>query len=179
MKTFAKVVIMSLLCTSYLFAGNTPAVYPGGELGVAVKLGEDILLHTDTHPLTKDFVGNKLQCSSCHLKGEDGKPGTSTGMSTLVGTATVFPAYSGREKSVQTLQDRANSCFMRSMDGKRLVVDSKASIAIAAYVTWLSTGMPIQMSDKSPVSPLNRKIYSSGQKKFAELQSKATHQNYG
>ncbi len=178
MKTFTKVVIMSLLGASYLFAGNAPAVYPSGKLGESVKLGEDILLHTDTNPLTKDFVGNKLQCSSCHLKGTDGKPGTGDGLSSFIGTATVFPAYSAREKSVQTLQDRANNCFMRSMNGKRLIVDSKASIAIYAYITWLSSDMPMKMSEKAAVSPHNMKIWPAGQKKFAAIQKKATHENY-
>ncbi len=178
MNTLTKITVLSLATVSCLFAGTAPTVYPGGELGRMVKLGEDILANTDTHPLTKDFVGNKLQCTSCHLKGEDGKAGTSTGMSTFIGTATVFPAYSKREQTVQTLQDRANNCFMRSMDGKRLVVDSEASVAIAAYITWLSTGMPIQMNEKAPVSPLSLKAYASGQKKFEEIQRKATNANY-
>lgn len=178
MKTFTKMLIVSLLGGSYLLAAGAPKVYPTGELGEMVKLGEDISMHTDTHPLTKDLVGNKLQCTSCHLKGDDGKPGTANNMSTWIGTATVFPAYSKREKTVQTLQDRANNCFMRSMNGKRPIIDTKASIAIATYITWLSTDMPIKMNPTAPVSPLNFKAYINGQKKFAAIQRKATHKNY-
>ena len=43
---------------------SAPKAYPAGEVGKMVKLGEDILSHTNTHPLTKDLVGNKLQCTS-------------------------------------------------------------------------------------------------------------------
>ncbi len=157
---------------------DAPADYPAGELGKIVKLGEDILNHTDTHPLTRDLVNNKLQCKSCHLKDSNGKPGASKGMSTLIGTATVFPAWSKREGTVQTLQDRINNCFMRSLNGTRPIIDSEASIAMAAYVTWLSSGLPVQMNAERPVSPYNNKRYVTGQKKFSAIQRKATHQNY-
>lgn len=178
MKTFIKVIVISLVGFGYLFAGAAPKVYPAGEVGRLVKLGEEIMLTTDTHPLTKDFVGNKLNCASCHLKGSDGKPGTADGIASFIGTATAFPAFSGREKTVQTLQDRANNCFMRSMNGKRLVIDSEASVAIATYITWLSTGMPMIMNEKAPLSPHNMKIWPKSFKKFAEIQKKATHENY-
>ena len=155
-----------------------PKTYPAGEVGKMVKLGEDILMHTDTHPLTKDLVGDKIQCKSCHLVGSDGKPGTGHGIGTFIGTATAFPAYSKREKSVQTLQDRINNCFMRSMNGKRPIVDTKASVAMAAYVTWLSEGMPMKMNTKMPCSPLNSERWMHGAKHFAKIQKRATHANY-
>ncbi len=170
------------LASLTLLAGNVPTTapktYPAGEVGRMVKLGEAILSHTDTHPLTKDLVGDKLQCTSCHLKGSDGKPGTGTGIGTFFGTAAAFPAYSKREKSVQTLQDRINNCFMRSMNGKRPVIDSEASVAMATYVTWLSAGMPMQMNTKMPCSALNSDRWKGGAKHFAKIQKKATHQNY-
>ncbi len=168
--------------SSALVASQTPTsapkAYPAGEVGEMVKLGEDILSHTNTHPLTKDLVGNKLQCTNCHLKGSDGKPGTGQGISTFIGTATAFPAYSKREKTVQTLQDRINNCFMRSMNGKRPIIDTKASVAMATYVTWLSTDMPMKMNTKMPCSPLNSDRWMGGAKKYAKIQKKATHANY-
>jgi len=157
---------------------SAPKTYPAGEVGNMVKLGEEIMSHTDTHPLTKDLVGNKLQCTSCHLKGSDGKPGTGSGISTFIGTAAAFPAYSKREKRVQTLQDRANNCFMRSMNGKRPIIDTEASVAMATYITWLSTGMPMQMNTKMPCSSLNSDRWKGNAKKFAKIQKKATHANY-
>jgi len=165
-----------------LLAADTPTAapkaYPKGEVGRMVKLGEAIMNETDTHPLTKDYVGNKLKCKNCHLQGSDGKPGTAPGIATWIGTATAFPAYSKREKSVQTLQDRSNNCFMRSMNGKRIPVDSEASVAMATYITWLSTGMPIKQNTKMPCSPLNSDRWMSGAKHFAKIQKQATHANY-
>ncbi|WP_456433226.1 c-type cytochrome [Nitratifractor sp.] len=157
---------------------QAPQEYPPGELGRMVKLGEAIMNQTDTHPLTKDLVGNKLQCKNCHLKGADGKPGTGKGIGTFIGTAAAFPAYSKREKTVQTLQDRINNCFMRSMNGKRPIIDTEASIAMAAYITWLSQGIPMKMDTKRPCSPYNSARWAKNAKKFAAIQKKATHANY-
>ena len=155
MKVITNMMLAGVVGTGVLLAGSAPKEYPAGEVGRMVKLGEDIMAHTDTHPLTKDLVGNKLQCKSCHLNGADGKAGTADGIGTFIGTATAFPAYSKREKTVQTLQDRINNCFMRSMNGKRPIIDSEASIAMATYVTWLSDGMPMHMDTKRPCSPNN------------------------
>ena len=178
MKFLIKVVLLSSVAAGVLMAGQAPKAYPEGEVGRMVKLGEDIMLHTDTHPLTKDMVGNKLNCASCHLKGSDGKPGTADGIGTFIGTATAFPAYSKREKTVQTLQDRINNCFMRSMNGKRPIIDTEASIAMATYITWLSEGMPMKMDTKRPCSPKNSARWAKNSKKFAKIQKKATHANY-
>ncbi len=178
MKKLLAVAVIGIVGASYVFAGSAPKEYPKGPVGEMVKLGEDIALHTDTHPLTKDFVGNKLNCANCHLKGEDGKPGTAGSIASWLNTGTAFPAWSKREKSVQTLQDRSNNCFMRSMNGKRLPVDSKASIAIAAYITWLSEGKPIKMDRKGPWGPTGAAIWPKGIKHFKPLFKKVTHANY-
>ncbi len=187
MKTkIVKLSLASALAISFassaLVAGEIPTVapkaYPAGAVGKMVKLGEDILNNTDTHPLTKDLVGDTLQCKSCHLKGSDGKPGTGLGIGTFMGTATAFPAFSKREKTVQSLQDRINNCFMRSMNGKRPIIDTKASMAMATYITWLSTGAPMKMDTKRPCSPLNSNRWAKNAKKFAKIQKKATHANY-
>ncbi len=150
---------------------DPPKDYPPGELGRMVKLGEDIIYHTHTHPLTKDLVGDNLDCTSCHIDG--GKAKT---LGTFIGTAAAFPAYSKREKTVQTLQDRINNCFMRSMNGTRPIIDTEASVAMAAYVTWLSEGLPIQMNPKKPINPFYTKVWIN--KKLVPLAKKATHENY-
>jgi len=178
MNGMQKTAVIALIGTGVLMGGSAPEAYPAGELGRMVKLGEEIMAHTNTHPLTKDMVGNHLTCKNCHLAGPDGKTGTSDSIGTFIGTATAFPAYSGREKTVQTLQNRINNCFMRSMNGKRPIIDSEASIAMATYVTWLSDGMPMHMDTKRPCSPKTSGRWSKGNKKFAAIQKKATHDNY-
>lgn len=178
MKNLLKLSLLGFVCSVSLFGGSAPKEYPSGPVGELVKLGEDIMNTTNTHPLTKDLVGNTLQCKNCHLPGNDGKPGTADGISSFIGTATAFPAWSGREKTVQTLQNRSNNCFMRSMNGKRPIIDTEASLAIATYITWLSEGLPMKMNDKGPWSPHNTALYPKNVKKFKAIQQKATHENY-
>ncbi|MFV0322510.1 MAG: c-type cytochrome [Alphaproteobacteria bacterium] len=158
--------------------GQAPENYPEGELGRMVQLGEDILKNTGTNPLTADLVGNKLTCGSCHLPGSDGRVGTVDGLGSFIGTAAAFPAFSAREKTVQTLQDRINNCFMRSMNGKRPIIDTEASVAMTAYITWLSEGTPIKMDAKRPVNAKNSDMWAQKQKLFAGIQKQATHDNY-
>lgn len=169
-----KIALTLLTLGSLAFAQipDAPTQYPQGELGKMVKLGEDIINNTNTHPLTKKYVGNKLTCTNCHLDG--GKAKT---LGTFIGTAAAFPAYSKREKSVQSLQNRINNCFMRSMNGVRPIVDTKASIAMATYISWLSTGIPMKMNPKKPVNGYYTKIWP-GSKKLKPLIKKATHANY-
>lgn len=121
---------------------------PDGPLGEVIKLGAELVEHTTTHPLTKAFVGNDLNCTSCHLKN-----GTDPKAATFVGVASAYPAWSPRENRVITLEDRVLNCFMRSCNGTRPPLGSKPSVAITAYITWLSSGRPVRLNGKSPQGP--------------------------
>lgn len=121
---------------------------PPGQLGEAVKLGKELFEQTGTHPLTKPYVRNALRCASCHPDS-----GAHPTAASLLGAATAYPAWSRRERSVITLEDRILNCFMRSMDGVRPPNGSKPSVALAAYLTWLSTGQPVRMNPSGPTGP--------------------------
>lgn len=41
---------------------------PAGPLGDTIRLGRDLVENTRSHRLSKPFVGNALNCTSCHLK---------------------------------------------------------------------------------------------------------------
>lgn len=129
-------------------ATQLPRELPPGELGKVVQLGREIVEKTNTHPLSKAYVGNDLTCSSCHLKA-----GTHPQAATFLGVATSYPAWSPREGRVITLEDRSLNCFMRSMNGVRPPLGSEVSVAITAYITWLSAEMPLHMNAKKPLGP--------------------------
>lgn len=127
---------------------QVPKEMPPGELGRVIQLGKEIVENTAEHPLSKPFVGNALRCSSCHLDaGTDPKAGT------FLGVASAYPAWSPREKRVITLEDRALNCFMRSMNGVRPPNGSRVSVAVTAYISWLSSGSPIRMNPEKPLGP--------------------------
>lgn len=113
----------------------TAASIPAGPLGDDVRLGEAIFNTTKT--TAKAYVGNGLACASCHLEG-----GTVAYAAPLVGLWGVFPEFVARSDRVETLEDRINDCFRRSMNGRPLPVDGAEMRALLAYTAWLSTGVP-------------------------------------
>ena len=129
-----------------------------GKLAEVVRLGEAIVENTTSHPMSKSYVGNALNCTSCHL--DNGRHSTA---GTFLGTATAYPAWSPREKRVITLEDRVLNCFMRSCNGIRPPLGSEVSVAVTTYITSLSQGQSMQMNPKRPVGPgtikqLNTKV---------------------
>lgn len=121
---------------------------PEGPLGEAIRLGRELVEQTTSHPLTKPYAVNSLNCASCHLKS-----GTDPRAGSFVGVATAYPAWSPREKRVITLEDRILNCFMRSCNGVRPPLGSQVSVSIAAYITWLSEDQPLRMNAQRPAGP--------------------------
>jgi len=173
--------LLSAVIGASLFAGTIPTAPAKNILAKytpenqkMIKLGEDIINNTNTHPLSKAFVGNDLTCSHCHIDG--GKKPT---IGSFVGTATIFPTFTSRKETVQTLQDRILSCFPRSMNGKRPEVDTKVVIAMTSYITYLSNGLPIVAEPyNSATNPYYAKVWHEGSKKFMAMAKKATHKDY-
>ncbi|MEO8271954.1 MAG: c-type cytochrome, partial [Aureliella sp.] len=126
----------------------TSQALPPGELGRVIELGREMVENTKEHPLSKPYVGNSLNCTSCHLDA-----GRHPKAASFIGIATAYPAWSPRERRVVTLQDRALNCFMRSQNGTRPPVGSEVAVAITAYITWLSTGQPIKQNPDKPLGP--------------------------
>ncbi len=134
--------------SSVFSAEKTEKPLPPGELGRVIELGREIVNNTGEHPLSKEYVGNSLNCASCHLEA-----GTHPQAAPFVGLATAYPAWSPREERVITLEDRLLNCFMRSMNGTRPPNGSEVSVAIATYITWLSTDQPIRQNPEKPLGP--------------------------
>ena len=108
---------------------------PAGPVGDAVRLGRNIFNNPQAY--AKAYAGNGLTCSNCHLNG-----GTQAWGGPLIGVWGVFPAWSARSATVETLEDRLNDCFLRSMNGRALPLDSPEMKALLAYAWWLSSGVP-------------------------------------
>ena len=112
-----------------------PTAIPNGPLGQAIRYGQQIV--TDTRATAKAYVGNGLRCANCHL--DDGRAAYAA---PLVGLTGLFPEYRSRRGSVESLEDRINDCFLRSMNGKALPANSREMIGLLAYIAWLSRGVP-------------------------------------
>lgn len=108
-----------------------------------IKYGYDLLTETpkflgpDVANSEMRYAGNNLACKNCHLK-----TGTQAGAASWVGVVKRFPSFRGRSNSMGTIEDRINGCFERSMNGRKLPVDSKEMQAMKAYMEWLSENIP-------------------------------------
>ena len=121
------------------FAPPSNDIIPGGPVGEAIRYGERIV--TDTRKTLPDHVGNRLNCTSCHLDG-----GRTPNAIPWVGIWGVFPEFRSRNGRVNTLEDRVNDCFERSLNGKALASGSKEMTGILTYMWWLSRSVPVGIS---------------------------------
>ena len=114
---------------------------PDDDHGRLVRRGRDLVTATYAHigPAVADpgkrYAGNNLACSNCHLNAGTKKFGLP-----LWGLWDRFPQYSARVGAEITIEDRVNSCMMRSMNGRALPVDSPEMTAFVANIKFLSTG---------------------------------------
>lgn len=113
---------------------------PAGPLGESIDRGRTYLAQTQDR--LPDFVGNGLTCRNCHL-GNGVEVGTEANAGPFIGVVAGFPQYRSRDGAVITLEQRINSCFERSLNGKPLPLDHPAMIDMLAYMTWLSQGVPM------------------------------------
>jgi thiosulfate dehydrogenase len=98
-------------------------------------MGYEIVVHTQQY--AKRYVGNKLNCTNCHLDA-----GLNPNAASFVGLSVQYPEYRARVDRTMTLADRINECFERSLNGKALPPDSSKLQAVIAYIEWLSQNVP-------------------------------------
>ena len=112
---------------------------PAGPLGDSIRLGMNVF--NDTPKYAEKYVGNRMSCTHCHIKG-----GTVSKGMPMVGLPGIFPQYRDREKVVITFEERIQQCFQRSEFGHRLPNDGPEMTGLVAYGQWLSkdqvTGRP-------------------------------------
>jgi thiosulfate dehydrogenase len=142
------------------FSPPSSETIPGSQLGEQIRLGYKIVV--DTQQYARSYVGNRLNCTNCHLDG-----GLNPNAASFVGLAAVYPEYRARNAKMNTLTDRVNECFERSLNGRGLPPDSSKLQAVVAYITWLSRGVPSgamlpwrglqRIESRRPLDPANGK----------------------
>lgn len=108
---------------------------PAGEFGQMVRLGENIFTHTQQY--AKQYVGNALNCSNCHLD-RGRKPDSAP----MWAAYPYYPAYRAKNHKVNTIQDRISGCFRFSENGHPPPMDSREMTALVSYFAWLARGIP-------------------------------------
>lgn len=118
------------------FAPPSEESLPNDAYGQTVRYGKQLVLQTGVY--AKPYVGSALSCGNCHLDA-----GRRPHSAPFVGVVATYPQYRSRDARVDTLEDRINDCFRRSLNGKPLPPDSREMRALVTYMTWLSKGVPI------------------------------------
>lgn len=108
---------------------------PKGEFGDMVRLGKQVF--TETGKYAPKYVGNKLNCVNCHL--DAGRLANSAPLWAAWGK---YPAYRGKNKMVNTMEERIQGCFTYSMNGSAPPADSQELKALMSYAYWLAEGAP-------------------------------------
>ena len=125
----------SLTSADMLFAPPSPEEIPGDQRGEQIRLGYKIVV--DTQEYGRPYVGNRLNCTNCHLDA-----GMNPNTASFVGISRLYPEYRARADRKMTLADRINECFERSLNGKAAPPDSSKLQAVVAYIDWLSENVP-------------------------------------
>lgn len=97
-----------------------------------ISRGKELI--EQTYLKLPENVGASMKCSNCHLNA-----GTVQKAMTFVGVDDRYPRYRARSGKEDTLADRINGCFERSMNGTALDVESDDMKAMIAYMEWISS----------------------------------------
>lgn len=108
---------------------------PDDDFGKMVKLGQAIF--HDTQANAKEFVGNDLQCSNCHID-----RGRLANSAPLWAAYVAYPAYRSKNDHVNTFQERLQGCFRYSLNGKAPPFNDKVLVALESYAYFLAQGLP-------------------------------------
>lgn len=148
------------------FTPPPESAIPNDQFGDMVRLGEAIF--HDTQHNASSFVGNKLQCSNCHLD-----RGRLANSAPLWAAYVAYPAYRSKNKHVNTFEERLQGCFHFSMNGKVPPRGDKVLVALQTYAYFLAKGAPTGANLpgrgypklKKPAKPLD---YAHGQQVYAQ-----------
>ena len=113
--------------------------------------GKSIIAHTAAYFGPKGSLAhltNGMNCQNCHLEA-----GTQPWANNFAVTKDKYPRIAGRSGKIQTLFDRINGCFQRSMNGNKLDTTSKEMRAMAAYITYLGSNSKKDMKPQGAGLP--------------------------
>jgi thiosulfate dehydrogenase len=138
---------------------------PDNEFGKMVRFGRAVF--EDTQHNAKEFIGNALQCSNCHIDG-----GRLANAAPLWAAFIAFPTYRSKNGHVNTFQERMQGCFIYSMNGKEPPLNDKVLVALESYSYFLATGAPTGANLPGrgyPRLPKPAKLdYAHGQQVYAQ-----------
>lgn len=118
-------------CQSRAFAPPPLDAIPNDERGAQIHYGYQLVVNTQEH--ARGHVGNALNCTNCHLDA-----GRKLNAAPFLGLISVYPEYRSRNARMNTIEDRLDDCFERSLNGKALPPRGPKSYNIGAGMARIS-----------------------------------------
>lgn len=164
-----------LLVSAFACSKERPSAASASEAGKAttgpmseeVRVGSALFARTQAY--SRSISGNALACTNCHLDG-----GKQVGGLSLVGAARRYPAKT-RDGHDVTLEDRIARCFIHSLSAKLHSRQTRELSTLAAYITWLSEGLP---TGPAPQGLRSNAIVPQNLVPIAELDAVRGRQSY-
>lgn len=97
-----------------------------------VVFGYQIISETETYATR--YIGNRLRCTHCHLQAGTKKDAIP------LNVAGMYPKWRGKNGRRNGIGLRIRECFVYSLDGIMPPENAPEVLAIAAYISFLSTG---------------------------------------
>jgi thiosulfate dehydrogenase len=113
---------------------------PRDEYGDLIRYGKKLISHTARYIGPRGSINqnaNGMNCQNCHLDA-----GTRAWAGNFGAVASIYPRFSDRRGSVETINQRITDCFERSMNGKAPDSSSREMKAMNAYISWLGIAVP-------------------------------------
>lgn len=112
-----------------------------------INYGRDLIVHTTDYfgefGLVRPNSINALNCQSCHLDA-----GAKPFGNNYSAVAANYPKVRPRSGKSEDIPFRVNDCFMRSLNGQAIDVNSREMKAMVEYIRWLGSNVPKNESPK-------------------------------
>lgn len=110
------------------------------DSGRLIWYGHELIANTSFYLGPKGIIANKsngMNCQNCHLAGGTVPFGNNFGK-----VYSTYPQFRPRNDAIETIYERINDCFERSVNGEALDSSMHEMKAIYAYIKWLGAGIP-------------------------------------
>jgi thiosulfate dehydrogenase len=105
-----------------------------------IRYGRDLIAHTSRYFGPKGRLGreaNGMNCQNCHLDA-----GTRPWGNNFSAVFSTYPRFRERRGSIESICERINDCFQRSLNGRPLDTTGLEMRAMIAYMRWLGGQVP-------------------------------------
>ncbi len=128
---------------------------PQNDSGDLIRYGKKLIASTSKYFGPNGSLGhntNGMNCQNCHLDA-----GTKAWAGNFGSVASLYPRFSDRRGSAETINQRITDCFERSMNGNAPDSNSREMKAMNAYIRWV--GKDVKKGKKPPGTGLELLTY--------------------